>query len=82
MNRSECILIMSLFVAFFFFEEEKNEKFEYILPLFLSRISINTLLYHYSNCIYDERTYKRHLETAGHTFVCRVQLSFFRIYSN
>lgn len=60
-KNSKCTLMSESFLCFF---EKKKEKFELIPPLFLSPISINTLLYHYSNCMYiyericRERTFR------------------------
>lgn len=59
----------------------QREKFELVPPLFLSPISINTLLYHYSNYMYMN-VGREHLETAGHTIACRLRSSFFRLYSD
>ncbi len=49
-KNSKCALMSESFL--FVSLRKKKEKFELVPPLFLSRISINTLLYHYSNCIY------------------------------
>ena len=50
------------FVRRIFFEGEK--KFEHVPPLFLSPISINALLYHYSPV--DERTHRTFRNSRSH----------------